>query len=117
MTSTGKEAELAAIKWLKEQQLALIETNYHCRFGEIDIIMQDGDMLVFIEVRLRSNAKFGGAASSVTHSKQQKVITTAKHFLMCHTQYAKHHCRFDVIAYETSSVQGCPVWYKDAFRT
>jgi len=117
MTSRGKEAELAAISWLKAQQLTLIDTNYHCRFGEIDIIMQEGEMLVFIEVRLRASAQFGGAAYSVTPAKQKKIITTAKHFLMCHSQYAKHHCRFDVIAYETSSVQGCPVWYKDAFRT
>ena len=117
MQKQGKEAEIKAIQWLEQQDLQLLETNYFCRFGEIDIIMLDNNMLVFIEVRLRSTSNFGGAASSVTRRKQQKIITTANHFLMCRPQYAKHHWRFDVIAYESSSVQSSPVWYKDAFRT
>lgn len=113
----GKEAELRAINWLTEKKLTLLESNYSCRFGEIDIIMLEHETLVFIEVRLRASKRFGGAATSVTPTKQRKIITTANHFLMCHTQYAKHFCRFDVIAFESSSVQCSPVWYKDAFRT
>ena len=79
--------------------------------------MLDADTLVFIEVRLRASNHFGGAASSVTPAKQRKLITTANHFLMCHKQHTKRFCRFDVIAFESSSVQCSPVWYKDAFRT
>ncbi|EPJ45589.1 MAG: hypothetical protein OFPII_26040 [Osedax symbiont Rs1] len=116
MNNKGKQAENAALEWLIRQQLILLENNYSCRFGEIDLIMLDHETLVFIEVRQRSNSKFGGAADSVTPKKQQKIITTAKHFLMRHAKYNQHFCRFDVLAFESNTAQCQPVWYKDAFR-
>lgn len=112
----GIIAEKIALKWLLERHLSLVDSNYRCRFGEIDLIMLDQEILVFIEVRLRSSANFGGAASSVTHKKQQKIITTASHFLMQNKKYRQYHCRFDVIAFESSTAENCPLWYKDAFR-
>lgn len=117
MNTKGTEAEQNAQKWLQKQGLKLISANYSCRFGEIDLIMLDHQQLVFIEVRLRSNKSYGGAASSVDLKKQQKIITTANHFLMCNKKLAQHCCRFDVIALESISAQSTPVWYKDAFRT
>lgn len=116
MQSTGKAAEQHAKNWLIKQGLTLIDSNYHCRFGEIDLIMLDSKHLVFIEVRLRKNPNFGSAASSVTIHKQQKIITTANHFLKSNKVYGEHCCRFDVIAYESNSALTAPVWYKDAFR-
>ncbi|MEH6443630.1 MAG: YraN family protein [Oceanospirillaceae bacterium] len=116
MNEQGKQAEKLALSWLKNNKLSLIESNYSCRFGEIDLIMLDDLHLVFIEVRLRTNSRFGSAANSVNVKKQQKIITTARHFLMTNQKFCQHICRFDVIAFESSSAQSCPVWYKDAFR-
>ncbi|MCJ8341115.1 MAG: YraN family protein [Pseudomonadales bacterium] len=116
MNKKGQHAEAMALQWLLKNQLTLLSRNYSCRFGEIDLIMLDRSILVFIEVRARSNLRFGGAAASVTKQKQQKIITTANHFLLCNSKYKLFTCRFDVMAFETSSALGGPVWYKDAFR-
>ena len=72
--NAGLEAEKLAATFLTEHGLKLVAQNYHCRFGEIDLIMKDGKTLVFIEVRLRSNNQFGDAGSSITPQKQQKLI-------------------------------------------
>ncbi|WP_286239716.1 YraN family protein [Neptuniibacter halophilus] len=112
----GKDAEQQAEQYLCQQKLKLLERNYHCRFGEIDLIMQTRDTLVFVEVRFRRSAHFGGAAASVTPSKQRKIIKTAQHFLSTHPQHNNKNCRFDVIAFEYGAAQEQPLWYKDAFR-
>ncbi|EPJ45279.1 MAG: hypothetical protein OFPI_37280 [Osedax symbiont Rs2] len=116
MNTKGCEAEAIALQLLLKNQLKLLTSNYSCRFGEIDLIMLDRSILVFIEVRARSSLKFGGAAVSVNKQKQQKIITTARHFLLCNSKYNLSTCRFDVVALETSSAENTPVWYKDAFR-
>ncbi|MCB6182621.1 YraN family protein [Leeia sp. TBRC 13508] len=110
--SKGQAAELDALNYLQRQGLSLIDQNYRCRYGEIDLIMKDGQTLVFIEVRKRQSAKFGGAIASVAYTKQQKLILTAQHFLT--TLKKMPVCRFDVIGYEGSALQ--PVWIKDAFQ-
>jgi len=94
MRTAGIAAEQLAASFLKQQGLVLITQNYHCRFGEIDLIMRDGNILVFIEVRLRSHSGFGGAAESITFSKQRKLIITANHYLQ---QHGDQPCRFDAI--------------------
>lgn len=114
-TTTGKEAEIHTKQWLQQQGLRAITENYSCRFGEIDLIMLDGETLVFIEVRLRSHKGFGGAAGSVDYRKQRKIIATAEWFLSKHLQHNQRNCRFDVIAFETNSANQPPLWYKDAF--
>ncbi len=116
MNTKGRQAEAMALQLLQKSQLKLLTANYSCRFGEIDLIMLDQSTLVFIEVRARSSLKFGGAAASVDRKKQQKIITTARHFLLCNSKYKLATCRFDVVALETSSAESAPVWYKDAFR-
>ena len=92
---TGNAAEALACRWLQAQGLTLKEQNYRCKSGEIDLIMQDGETLVFVEVRYRSHAGFGSAIDSVTHAKQQKLQRAAEHYL----QRLKHTpaCRFDMI--------------------
>ncbi|HQN65500.1 MAG TPA: YraN family protein [Methylophilus sp.] len=93
--NAGLDAEHIAATFLQSKGLKLIAQNYHCRFGEIDLVMQDGKTLVFVEVRMRSNARFGSAASSITPQKQQKLILTAQHYLQ---QHGEQPCRFDAIA-------------------
>lgn len=112
----GKDAEHAALRFLTQQGLIPLAQNYHCRMGEIDLIMKDHSTLVFIEVRLRQNKHFGSAADSVTPSKQQKIIHTAQYFLMRQSALHNLECRFDVIAFDGTEALSAPVWYKDAFR-
>jgi putative endonuclease len=111
----GNEAETLAWHWLIKQGLRPVKRNYRCRLGEIDLILLENDTIVFIEVRRRKNKQYGGAAQSVTYSKQQKIIKAAQHFLMCHPEYQSLAARFDVIAYESAPEETSPIWYKGAF--
>lgn len=112
----GKDAEKMAERFLTKHRLKLIERNFNSRFGEIDLIMQEGDTIAFIEVRYRNSKQFGGAAASVTPLKQAKIIKTAQLFLSQHPRLANKNCRFDVIAFEYDAAPSNPLWYKDAFR-
>ncbi len=108
----GSDAEKIAIAFLQRQQLVLLAQNYRCRFGEIDLIMRDHDTLVFIEVRMRSNDAFGGAAASITPSKQAKLLRTARHYLA--EINSEPPCRFDALLF--SGVDGKKIeWIKNAF--
>jgi len=91
----GAEAERLAAAFLQRQGLKLVETNYRCRFGEIDLVCKDQNTLVFVEVRLRGNEAFGGAAASITARKQHKLVLTARHYLQ--RLRASPACRFDVV--------------------
>ncbi len=92
----GEDAEIACCGHLRSQGLKLIDSNYSCRYGEIDIIMLDKKVLVFVGVRFRKNNNFGGGLESVTTSKQQKLRRTAELYLQQHTQY--ENARFDVVS-------------------
>ncbi len=94
----GRRAEQDACRYLQQQGLRLVERNYACNCGEIDLIMQDRDTLVFVEVRYRKNPRFGSAAESVDWRKQDKLSATAAHYLQTHPKAARQACRFDVIA-------------------
>jgi putative endonuclease len=97
----GNTQEARACEFLQSEGLTLITQNFSCRMGEIDLIMQDKNNLVFVEVRYRANKQFGGAAASVTKSKQRKIIRTA---LFYQQRYApKSNMRFDVIAIENDN--------------
>ena len=110
--NAGLEAEKLAATFLTSQGLKLIVQNYHCRFGEIDLIMRDASSLVFIEVRLRSNKSFGSAAASITPQKQQKLILTAQYYLQQNPE--KNACRFDVLLMDKVDVSAIN-WLKNAF--
>lgn len=112
MKATGDQAELLAAIYLQKQGLNLLEKNYRCRYGEIDLILRDQKTLVFAEVRLRSNLNFGGAASSITPQKQNRLILTAQHFLG--TQHNPPPCRFDVVLLKDLSLTHIE-WIKNAF--
>ncbi len=110
--SSGAEAERLAARFLQQQGLILLEQNYRCRYGEIDLVMRDGAALVFVEVRLRTSKGFGGAAASITAAKQAKLIRTAQHYLSSLKQTPP--CRFDAVLMQ--ALEGAqPEWLKDAF--
>ncbi len=111
--NAGLEAEKLAATFLANNGLKLLMQNYHCRFGEIDLIMKDAKTLVFVEVRLRSNRKFGSAGASITPQKQQKLIAAAQHYLQ---QYGDCECRFDAILMHKVDLQQIE-WVRNAFET
>jgi len=110
--STGVQAEQWAVRYLQQQGLKLIAQNYRSRFGEIDLIMQDGTSLVFIEVRLRRNADFGGAAASIDAHKQQRLIRTAHQYLAGLARTPP--CRFDALLLDDMKGENVQ-WLKNAF--
>ena len=111
----GLAAEQHACDYLIAQGLHLVERNYRCTLGEIDLILRDQDTLVFIEVRLRNNTDFGSAIDSVTQQKQKKLIKTARHYLCRHNLYDKLNCRFDIIGLCYAKPKTSLEWIKDAF--
>ena len=102
-TTTGQQIEQLAAQYLQQQGLKLIDNNYRCKQGEIDLIMQHHDQLVFVEVRYRKQSRYGSAAESVTRSKQQKLLYAANHFLVCRPQFSQQQARFDVVAVQPKS--------------
>lgn len=112
----GTVAESLACDYLQRHGLALLERNYRAPHGELDLIMQDHDHMVFVEVRFRRNLRFGSGADSVRAIKQDKLIKTALYYLQRHPKLAKHPVRFDVVS--ISSMDGQPDidWIKDAFQ-
>lgn len=92
----GQIAERRSLNYLKKQGLRLIQRNYHCRYGEIDLIMSEAETLVFVEVRYRSSQQFGGAVTSITSSKITKLRNTAEHYLMTN-KLSEIDCRFDMV--------------------
>jgi len=113
----GSHAESSAEALLCRHGLSLVTRNYLCRAGEIDLIMLDRHYLVFIEVRLRSNAAYVSALESVDRRKQNKIIRAAQHFLLHHPIYNQHYCRFDVVASDHPDAQESKLtWIQDAFQ-
>lgn len=108
---TGDQAERIAAQFLQQHGLKLAETNFRCRFGEIDLILRDGETLVFAEVRQRSRSDFGGAASSIDLRKQQRLIITAQHYLGSLPRIPP--CRFDALLLDAD---GNIEWIKNAFE-
>jgi putative endonuclease len=112
MSTAGAQAEQLAAQFLQQNGLKLLQRNYRCRYGEIDLICQQGDTLVFVEVRLRSNAAFGGAAASIDARKQAKLLSSAQHYLT--TLPRTPPCRFDAILLQTADIHSIE-WVKNAF--
>lgn len=111
--AAGKAAETRAEQFLQGLGLITRERNFRCKAGEIDLIMQAGDLLVFVEVRLRNNPFFSSASESVTWRKQQKIIRAARFYLLQHRLLDKMGCRFDVVAFNRPT--GDPEWITNAF--
>jgi putative endonuclease len=110
----GCQAEQQASHYLRQQGLCQLAGNYRCRCGEIDLIMEHGEVVVFVEVRYRRNTRHGSGAESITRHKQRKLIRAAQHYLQRHPDQAQRPCRFDVISLCGES--NSPVWIQDAFQ-
>ena len=109
----GQYGESQALKLLQQKGLKLLEKNYRSRFGEIDLIMEDVEHVVFVEVRLRSSNDFGGAVASVDRRKQSKLIKCAQQYIA--TKPSRLGFRFDVIAISPSTSQHEIQWIANAF--
>lgn len=109
----GEQAEQAALQHLQAAGLRLLQRNFRCRRGEIDLIMRDDENLVFVEVRYRGNDYFGGAAESVDTRKQEKLMLSAEHYMQKHAKTAKLAARFDVVCIDG---QARLEWIRDAFE-
>lgn len=112
MKPDGDRAESLAAAFLERRGLRIEERNYRCRQGEVDLVCRDGVTLVFVEVRLRRNSGFGGAAESITRRKQQRILLAAQHYL---TRLDKlPPCRFDAVLLRATDCQQIE-WIRDAF--
>lgn len=112
----GNQAEQAAESWLNRQGLVTVARNWQCRMGEIDLIMREEDILVFVEVRFRSGQQHGGAAASVDPHKQRRLVSAARHYLRLRPEAAQYRCRFDVIAVTPADSGGHDMnWITGAF--
>lgn len=105
----GSAREEQARLYLEGRGLRLLIRNYRCLRGEIDLVMRDGDCLVFVEVRYRKSAAYGSPAETVTHGKQRRLTAAAEHYLQRHP--SRLDCRFDILGITAGKVQ----WLKNAF--
>ncbi|MCB1775810.1 MAG: YraN family protein [Candidatus Competibacteraceae bacterium] len=110
----GAIAEDLALRYLQEQGLILVTRNFRCRAGELDLIMRDGEYLVFVEVRSRRYVRYGTPAESVTRTKQKKLLRTAALYLQRHR--LDPPCRFDVAAVFQCGGEPQIEWIRDAFQ-
>lgn len=113
--SRGAQAEQRARQFLERAGLSFVAANVSGGGGEIDLIMREQTILVFVEVRLRGNQRFASASESVTHSKQRKLMQAAQYYLQREKLTDKVPCRFDVVALQTLDSEQQPEWIKNAF--
>jgi putative endonuclease len=114
--AVGKAGEEAAVQYLLQQGYRILERNYRCRVGEIDLIARDGKTLAFIEVKTRRSQRFGPAASAVTWAKQRHLIKASQVYLM-QTRKLNELCRFDVVTIEMDAHRLHIELIKDAFQS
>jgi putative endonuclease len=107
----GESAEALAAALLERAGLTIVERNYRCRFGEIDLVARSGAILVFVEVRARRREDFGGAAASITRAKRRRLIAAARHYLAARRE--NRPCRFDVVLARGAGPE--LEWVQDAF--
>lgn len=106
----GQRGEDLAARFMERQGLTILARNVHCRGGEIDLVCRDGKTLVFVEVRLRGNACYGGAAASITATKQRRIVLAAQHYLANQARFDAD-CRFDCVLIDGQKIE----WIRDAF--
>lgn len=114
--STGDHYERVAADHLQRHGLRLLERNANSRHGELDLIMRDGDIVVFVEVRYRSGSRSGDGLDSVGPSKRTKLIRAASLWLAAHPEHAHRACRFDVVGLSGDVDAPLLVWLKSAFE-
>ena len=112
----GRWAEALALEHLLEQGLTLRAQNYHARCGEVDLIMQDGDTIVFFEVRYRADNSYLDALETIDARKCARIIKTSLHYLQKHSDASKKTCRFDVMIILGPADNPVIRWIKNAFQ-
>ncbi len=115
-TSIGKTAEQIAELYLNENGLSLLDRNFRHKSGEIDLIMLDGNVLVFVEVRYRKNKHWMDPVETVNIKKCKRIIKTSLYFLQRNKHYAEQTCRFDVIIINGKYSDQEIEWIKNAFQ-
>ena len=103
--SIGAVYEQKAVEYLKEKGYSIINQNFRCKIGEIDIIAQWKDVIVFVEVKYRKTASFGYPEEAVSYYKQEKIRKVAQYFLTGSNSFVDMDCRFDVIAIEGEEIR------------
>lgn len=96
-TELGARGEALAADYLEKNGYRILDRNYRCRMGEIDLVARKENTLAFVEVKLRKNTSYGEAREFVTASKQHKLIMAARHYLMTHPWAEEMTLRFDVV--------------------
>lgn len=111
----GDQGERHAEEYLTQRGLSLIECNYRCRYGEIDLIMREHDYIVFVEVKQRKHARFGSPLEMVSPSKQEKLRLAAQHYIASNKVSAHQPMRFDVVGIVSGTVKPDVQWVQNAF--
>lgn len=111
----GVQAEEFACQYLRERGLKLLGRNYRCRRGELDLVMRQGDTLVFVEVRYRNSTRFGTPAETVTKVKQARLIAAAQSYLQQNARFSRYPARFDVVTIAGDGDDRRIEWITDAF--
>lgn len=94
----GNVYEEKVCTFLKQRGYIILNQNYYCRFGEIDIIAQKDEYICFVEVKYRKNTLCGMPEDAVTISKMKKICKTAQFYIFSHKQYYDYQMRFDVVS-------------------
>lgn len=114
----GLQYEDLARDYLIEQGLELLESNYRCRYGEIDLVMHDHDEICFVEVKFRKSLAFGGAAVALPPGKQRKIVKSAQHYIANNRRLGNRALRFDAFLIQQQPDGGNEFnWIRNAFCT
>lgn len=112
----GRYGEAAALRYLTDQGLRLLESNFRCRRGEIDLVMEDHDCIVFIEVRYRRSSRFGTPAETVDRRKRRRLTIAAQFYLQTRHGADRLPARFDVVAIRPDTTGLHIEWLRNAFE-
>jgi putative endonuclease len=111
----GRDWERVAESMLCRRGLRTLTRNYLCRSGEIDLVMLDGPVLVFVEVRYRQSDRYGSGADSVTPAKQRRIVSAARQFLGRYPDHGQRPSRFDVVSIGQGAAGAEISWIRSAF--
>jgi putative endonuclease len=111
----GQHWEREAESFLRGKGLTTRERNFQCRCGEIDLVMNDGDSLVFVEVRYLTNASHGSGLDTITRKKRQRLERAARFFFLRNPSLSQNPCRFDVISIANNNPESRFTWIRNAF--
>ena len=113
--ATGRAAEELAARHLEEQGCRLLARRFACRGGEIDLIVEDAGVIVFVEVKARRGRRYGDPAEAVGHRKRRRLLCAARTFLR-RKQWSTRRCRFDLCRVDLDRGKATVTWIRDAFR-